>query len=123
MSDPKKDGLSVNMIVTAGAMGVGGFLMNDFVGQRDGQDAFLATAVRSLEIQIAPLVGDFEDMQDTLNSYIRENRESDDRLRARMIENTGNIALMERNVQEVEARLDRLTEIVRERSLERMNEQ
>lgn len=115
----EKTGISVNTIVIMAAVGIVGFLANDYTAQRDDRGDTLTTAVRELELSIAPLKGQFTEVKDTVSDFIRESRASEDAIRNRLNENASHIALMERAHETLEGRVDRLTDIIRERSLDR----
>lgn len=112
--------VDVQTLVVAGGVALLGFLGGDFVKGRDNRTASVETVVREvIDLKLSPLTSDFAEVKAQLRDFSRENRTATDQLRARMGDAENRMALAERSQEATDARVERLSEIIRERSIGR----
>ncbi len=123
MTERAATGIQPQTLMVAGIVGLIGFLGADFVEGRDSRTASVESVLREqLTLKLAPLAASVAEIKTDLRTTSDETRARADAMRSRVgdIENKG--ALMERELQGISERVDRLSDIIRERSLERMKQ-
>jgi|TARA_A100000171_G_C2136473_1_gene150663 hypothetical protein len=114
-------GIQPQTLMIAGIVGLIGFLGNDFVEGRDSRTASVESVLREqLTLKLAPLAASVAEIKTDLRTTSDEARARFDAMRSRVGDMENKAALMEREMQGVSERIGRLSDIIRERSLERM---
>jgi len=114
-------GVQPQTLMIAGIVGLIGFLGNDFVEGRDSRTASVESVLREqLTLKLAPLAASVAEIKTDLRTTSDEARARFDAMRSRVGDMENKAALMEREMQGVSERIGRLSDIIRERSLERM---
>ena len=110
-------------IVMVAGIGLLGFLAADFVGSRDGRTASVEAVVREvMDLKLNPLTEDFRELKKEVRDASSQARAESERTSRRVSDTENRTALIERETQSISERVDRLSDIIRERSLERMKE-
>lgn len=120
---PTANGITIQTIVSAAAIGLFGFLASDFIKSRDARtnDVERDFLVR-LDLKLEPLKSSLTEVKTELRTAVVEVRQRTDALNARLSGVEHNAALQERSYKALVDRFDRLSAFVRERSLERIEE-
>lgn len=121
MTERAGSGIQPQTLMIAGIVGLIGFLGNDFVEGRDSRMASVESVLREqLTLKLAPLAASVAEIKTDLRTTSDEARARFDAMRSRVGDMENKAALMEREMQGVSERIGRLSDIIRERSLERM---
>ncbi len=121
MTERAGSGIQPQTLMIAGIVGLIGFLGNDFVEGRDSRTASVESVLREqLTLKLAPLAASVAEIKTDLRTTSDEARARFDAMRSRVGDMENKAALMEREMQGVSERIGRLSDIIRERSLERM---
>ena len=121
MTERAGSGIQPQTLMISGIVGLIGFLGNDFVESRDSRTASVESVLREqLTLKLAPLAASVAEIKTDLRTTSDEARARFDAMRSRVGDMENKAALMEREMQGVSERIGRLSDIIRERSLERM---
>lgn len=121
MTERAGSGIQPQTLMIAGIVGLIGFLGSDFVEGRDSRTASVESVLREqLTLKLAPLAASVAEIKTDLRTTSDEARARFDAMRSRVGDMENKAALMEREMQGVSERIGRLSDIIRERSLERM---
>lgn len=114
-------GIQPQTLMLAGIVGAIGFLASDFVENRDDRARSMEEVLREqLTLKLAPLTATLAEVKVDLRTTSDESRARMDAMRARVGDLENRAALTDREVKSIAERQDRLSDIIRERSLDRM---
>lgn len=118
---PARDGISVQHMVTLAAVGLFGFLASDFVTQRDGRTDQLERRLREIiDTSGAATTAALTDLKSEVRDQSRSNGAALDALERRLNATEANNAALSREMDITSDRIERLTSMIRERTLDRI---
>lgn len=115
MTETTAKTVDLHTLVMAGAVGLFGFLANDFVEGRDSRTQSVEAVVREvIDLKLGPLASDFAEIKGQLRDFSNENRAMSDEMRNRLAASDNRIALAERSIEGLEANTKRNRELILE---------
>lgn len=120
---PQPSGIPTTHIVTLAAVGIMGFLANDFVAQRDQSTADLEKRLREIISTASEMTGSaIGELKTEVRELARQNTAAVDALERRMFDIEAAHAATRRELDLKAARVERLSSMIRERTLDRIQD-